>query len=128
LPYEVFKRTGVRVNTPIVSIGQSGKFALNAAAARILVEAGVKSVLLLWDKDNRKIAIKAAQKSDKNAFAASLVGASNGTIRAKSFLIHIGWTARRRETLPATWNAQEKMFEITLPLQCLMSEKAKAEK
>jgi len=112
--YEVFKRTGARVDTPAVSIGQSGKISLNAAAVRILREAGVKSVLLLWDKTNRKIAIKESQKGDKNTFAASITR-STGAIRAKAFVSHIGWGARQREKLPAIWNAAEKMFEIVLP-------------
>jgi hypothetical protein len=106
-----------------VSIGQSGKIALNAAATRILLEAGIKSVLLLWDKASRKIAIKAAQKSDKNAFAASTVRSSTGTIRAKSFVNHIGWSARDRQKFPAIWNGEEKMFEITLPSVHLKSSK-----
>jgi hypothetical protein len=93
---------------------------LNAAAVRILVAEEVKSVLLLWDKANRKIAIKAAPKGEKNAFAASIVR-STGAIRAKAFVSHIGWASRHREKLPANWNATEKMFEITLPAAHLKS-------
>ncbi len=89
---------------------------INAAAARLLIEAGVKSVLLLWDKANHKMAVKAAQKGDKNAYAVSLSPDKySGSLRAKAFVAHIGWRAPRREMLLATWNAKEKMFELTLP-------------
>jgi len=72
--------------------------------------------LLLWDKTNNKVALKAAAKGDKNAYAVSIVKDSHsGSLRAKSFLDHIGWSAPKRTMLPATWNEKEKMFEITLP-------------
>ncbi|SRR6266851_4715720 len=124
MAYEVFRRTGVRVEAPTLSIVPDGRIAINAAAARILAEAGVKSALLLWDKANHKVAIKAAQKGDKNAYSVSLAPDSHsGHIRAKAFLSYIGWSAHQREMLPATWNEREKMFEITLPSEYVGSEK-----
>jgi hypothetical protein len=116
MAYEVFERTGVRVEAPALSITADGRMVINAAAARLLIEAGVKSVLLLWDKANHKMAVKAAQKGDKNAYAVSLSPDKySGSLRAKAFVAHIGWRAPRREMLLATWNAKEKMFELTLP-------------
>jgi hypothetical protein len=116
MAYEVFKRTGVRVEEPALSLVPDGRIALNAAAVRVLSEAGVKSVLLLWDKTNNRVALKAATKGDKNAYAVSIVRDSHsGSLRARSFFGHIGWSAPKRTLLPATWNAQEKMLEITLP-------------
>jgi hypothetical protein len=116
MAYEVFKRTGVRVEEPALSLVPDGRIALNAAAVRVLTQAGVKSVLLLWDKGNNRVALKAAVKGDKNAYAVSIVRDSHsGSLRAKSFLGHIGWNAPKRTLLPATWNEREKMFEITLP-------------
>ncbi|MGB6676797.1 MAG: hypothetical protein WBE44_08920 [Terriglobales bacterium] len=116
MAYEVFQRTGVRVEVPALSITADGRMVINAAAARLLIEAGVKSVLLLWDKANHKMAVKAAQKGDKNAYAVSLSPDKySGSLRAKAFVAHIGWRAPRREMLLATWNAKEKMFELTLP-------------
>jgi len=122
MAYEVFKRTAVRVEEPSLSLVPDGRIALNAAAVRILTEAGVKSVLLLWDKANNKVALKAAAKSDKNSYAVSIVRDSHsGSLRAKSFLGHIGWSAPKRTMLPATWNEKDKMFEITLPQEYLSS-------
>jgi hypothetical protein len=122
MAYEVFKRTGFRVEEPALSLVPDGRIALNAAAARVLREAGVRSVLLLWDKGSNRVAVKATAKGDKDAYAVSLpLNSHSGSLRAKSFLSHIGWSAPKRTLLLATWNAKEKMFEITLPHEYLSS-------
>jgi hypothetical protein len=124
MTYEVFKRTGARVETPILSITTDGRMTINAAAVRIAREARISSVLLLWDGTNHRLAIKAAQRGDKNSYALSIVAASHsGSLRAKSFLRHIGWNARKRETMQMAWNEKERMFEATLPLGHLESER-----
>jgi|SRR5208282_1698041 len=116
MSYEVFKRPRFRVEAPMLSLVPDGRIALNVAAVRILSEARVKSVLLLWDRANRKVALKAAQKGDTNAFAVSIVrDGHSGSVRAKLFLSHIGWSARERTMLPATWHEKDKMLEIILP-------------
>ncbi|HLH00871.1 MAG TPA: hypothetical protein VKX49_31485 [Bryobacteraceae bacterium] len=116
MAYEVFKRTSVRVESPAVSIAPDGRITFNAAATRALAEAGIRNVILLWDKKEGRIAVKATARSDKNSYAVSIVrDRHSGTLRARSFLRHIGWTATRRETLPAIWNDKEKMIEIALP-------------
>jgi hypothetical protein len=58
-----------------LSIVPEGRIAINAAAARIFVGLGIKSVLLLWDQASHKLAIKAAHKGDKNAYAVSILAA-----------------------------------------------------
>lgn len=88
----------------------------NAAATRILMAAGIRAALLLWDKNTNKFAIKATSKGDKNAFAVTLApGHSSGSLRAKLFLNYIGWRAPQREAVPITWNEKEKMLEAVLP-------------
>jgi len=120
MAYEVFKRTGARVETPTLSVTPDGRITINAAAVRIARESRVKSVVLLWDSTNHRLAIKIAQRGDANSYALSIALSSHsGSLRAKSFLKHIGWKARKRETIPANWNEKERMFEATLPLQHL---------
>ncbi len=124
MAYEVFKRTGARVETPTLSIVPDGRIAINAAAVRIMREARITSVLLLWDWTSHRLAMKAAQRGDKNSFAVSIVASSHsGSLRAKSFLGYIGWKARKREMIPIAWNEKERMFEATLPLEHLESER-----
>jgi hypothetical protein len=118
MPYEIFKRTGIRVEEPTVAITPRGTIVFNAAASRIMVGAAIKAVFLLWDKSANKLAFKAASRKDKDAFVVSqATGRSSGSLKAKSFLTYIGWQAKKRESFSATWNEEEKMLEITLPWQ-----------
>lgn len=120
MAYEVFERTAVRVEDPTLAITPDGTIVFNAAASRILVGAGVKAVLLLWDKNTNKFAVKATSKGDRNAYAVSAVhGRPSRSLRAKLFLNYIGWGANRRESLPVTWNEKEKMLETILPSKFL---------
>ncbi len=128
MAYEMFKRSGARVESPTLSIVPDGRIAINAAAARLFVSLRIKSVLLLWDQASHKLAIRAAYKGDKNAYAVSISPASHsGSLRAKSFLDYIGWNASKRERIPATWNEKEKMLEAVLPPEHL-TEKARTSK
>jgi hypothetical protein len=125
MPYEMYTRTTVRVEEPALSLVPDGRIALNAAAVRILTQAGVKSVVLLWDKTNNRVALKAAAKGDKNSYAVSIVRNSHsGSLRAKSFLTHIGCNVPKRTMLPATWIEKEKMLEISVPREYLASKPA----
>jgi hypothetical protein len=115
MTYQVFERTSVRVSNPTVSVGTDGRIAVNAAASRLLAKAGAKAVRILWDQAKCGIALQAAQKSDKNAFAIAFSEGRSTIITAKGFLKHIGWSADRRETVSAKWNEQQKMLEAQLP-------------
>ena len=112
--YELFERSSIRVEEPTISIGASGLL-LNAAASRLMREAGARAAWLLYDKAAHKIALKAAPKAESNAYAISFTGQRSGSIRAKAFLAHIGWNAPKRKMLLATWNEKEKMLEVRLP-------------
>jgi hypothetical protein len=124
MAYEIFKRTVTRAEAPTLSIVPDGRITINAAASRILLGAGMKSALLLWDRTGHKVALKAAQRGDKNAYAVSFSRARSGTIRAKSFLRHIGWNGDEREMVSANWNEKEKMLEATLPPDNFATERA----
>jgi hypothetical protein len=121
--YEVFKRTGARVETPTISITPDGRITINAAAVRIARESRVKSVVLLWDSNNHRLAIKVTSTSNPDSYALTIATSHSGSMRAKSFLKYIGWRARKRETIPATWDERERMFEATLPVEYLDSER-----
>lgn len=125
MAYEVFKRTGARVETPTLSIVPDGRIVINAATVRIVRENRIVSVLLLWDASNHRLALKATHRGDKNSYAVSVSASSHsGSLRAKAFLSHIGWNARKREMIPAVWNEKERMFEATLPLEHLEPERS----
>lgn len=120
MPYETFKRTTQRTQAQTLSIEPSGRLVLNAAAARIAVGHGIDNVLLLWDRDRHRFALKATTKADKNGYKLTPGSPPNKvTLSATTFLRSIGWSAQGRENLEVTWNEKEKMFEAVLPTQYL---------
>jgi len=127
MAYEIFKRTAARTETPTISITPDGRIAINAAAVRIARESRVKSVVLLWDWSTHRLAIKVTQTSNPDSYALTIATSHSGSMRAKSFLKYIGWRARKRETIPATWDEKERMFEATLPAEYLDSERGKGQ-
>lgn len=118
--YELFERVAVRVDEPTLSVAPGGRIAFNAAACRILLDAKIKTVVILWDKDTNRIAVKAASKGEKNAFGISFTGDNHSaSLTAKLFLRRIAWSASKRVALDTIWNATDRMFEATLPGQYL---------
>jgi hypothetical protein len=82
---------------------------------------------MLWDGAKRKMAARATTKADQDGYAVSFTpDKHSGSLRAKSFLDYIGWSAPGRQMLVAVWNANEKMLEVELPAQFVRSEKATA--
>jgi hypothetical protein len=117
MPYEVFTRKQHRIQRPAVSIHPAGRIYFNQAATIQLQTAGVKRVLVLWDKEHFRLALKSATKSDKRAYNIAFSHKGSGaTITAKQFLKWINYdTAPGTLTLEAAWNDKENMFEVTVP-------------
>jgi len=121
MAYETFERRSVRVEVPALTVRPEGRIACNAAASRLLENAGVRTVRILWDKDTCGIALQGAQKGDDNAYSVAFSRARSATVTAKLFLQHIGWSADRRQTVPATWDDQRRMLEAKLPARFVSS-------
>ena len=119
MAYEVFERTRTNTDTPTLFVAPGGRITTNAAATRILIDRGIRSLLLLWDAVGHRIALKAAPKGDRNSYALSVIRESSGRIKAKSFLNHIGWSGTEREVVEVTWNEKGRMLEGTLLLSNL---------
>ncbi len=116
MSYEMFERSSVRIEELALTVAPTGRIFLNAACGRALEGAGVRAVKILWDRENCKIALKAAQKGDKNAYSIAHYGDSrSSTVTAKAFLRYIGWNSDRRQTVRAKWDAQQKMLEAEVP-------------
>jgi hypothetical protein len=103
-----------------LAITPTGRIVVNAAGCRILQEAGLKRVVLLWDRASRKVAVKGAPKAEKHAFTLTF-NPGSASLSAVTFLRYIGWHATERITLPAIWNETDKMFEVVLPSKHLHS-------
>ncbi len=116
MAYEAFERSSVRVEDPMLSVLSDGRITFNAAASRLLQGAGVKTVRILWDRDRCGIALQAVGKGDRNSYSVAFSRGRSASISPKAFLSYIGWSSKRRQTVPAKWDPHQKMLEAELPL------------
>lgn len=115
MAYETFERSSVRVEDPMLTVLADGRITLNAAASRLFQGVGVEAVRILWDKNRCGIALQGASKGDKNSYSLAFSRGRSASISPKAFLNHIGWTATKRQTVPAKWEPRQKMLEAELP-------------
>ena len=113
--YTIYERQNIRTGEAAVSITTAGRFAINAAATRALHKNGVEAVLLMSDRDRRKIAFKPISKKDKRAFMIAYGKNFGGSsMSAKGFLDDLGWDGKKY-TIPGIWNEDQSLFELDLP-------------
>jgi len=80
-------------------------------------EKDVTRVLLLWDKESRKIGIKPLNKKerDQRAYDVNPVNKDNSSfLHAKSFLDWIGYDYSENRAFEMTWNPKGAIFEIAV--------------
>jgi len=114
--YEIYQREVTRVSTPAITLNARGRLVFNVAATKIIHEAGVDNVFLLWDQERRKFAVKATAKKDHRTVRVRYAANNKwAAISAKGFLQHIGHDVTKTVSLTAVWNDQENMFEVAMP-------------
>ena len=125
MTYEIFEKKAIRVGTPAVTFNRKDRISINSQAAKIFHQQAVEFVLLLWDKQGRRAALRPLTKKDSRAYKLSYGRVSNNqpngaSFSARAFLNHIGWkTQDEKKTVPATWNDDDQMLEFVLPADCL---------
>jgi hypothetical protein len=116
MSYEIFEKTIRRDTEPRVTISTLGRIQFNASASRILDKNAVETVLLLWDKDTRKIAIKSISKKDDRAYRMRYAKKGKGAgFAAKTFLEWCGYNYSETKGYPCEWNEADSMFEVSVP-------------
>jgi hypothetical protein len=103
--------------SPAMRIMRDGCISLNCRLWRNLRDSRVEAVLLLWEAKRRQMAMKAAEPTDCRAYTVSPHPSGAKFLRA------IGWRCQEAVSLPATWNESEQMIEVTLPDECVASER-----
>ena len=128
MAYEIFEKKAVRVGAPAVTVNRKDRISINSQAAKIFHQQAVEFVLLLWDKQSRRAALRPLTKKDSRAYKLSYGKIANkqpngASFSARSFLNHIGWkTQEEKKTVPATWNKEEEIMEFVLPADCLQDD------
>jgi hypothetical protein len=119
--YEIFTRKIPRMGTPMMSFSKLGQFTFNQAAAQILQKEPIEHVLLLWDTEERKIAIKStSNKKDPRAYRIRYQEKGNGaSFSAKTFLDYIGIDYSQRRGVIIEINPNHEMvIEVKMPDEC----------
>lgn len=79
----------------------------------------VENVLLLWDKDAFRFAIRPITKKDARSFAIRYSQrdkiVSGAAFSGIMFLRHIGYDFSTTKTYPVKWSVNESIFEVELP-------------
>jgi|SRR5579872_1002191 len=117
MAYEVFTKMTRVATEPKISIGKKlGRMQFNATAAKILQDRAVDNALLMYDKENRMVAIKGISKKDARAYSLRFAKKGNGAgFAAKAFLHHIGYDLSQTRSFECYWNDEQNMFEFEVP-------------
>src|SRR6266540_4606909 len=122
MAYEIFNRRGGRTKAPILGISTYGRLGFNKGMVDIFNKNEVDKLLLLWDSEKHKIALKLLNKkeTDPRAYEISFgTHSRSGYISAKLFLEFIEYHNSTHQSYPALWNEKEKTFEIEIPEEAL---------
>jgi hypothetical protein len=122
--YEIYEKEFPSKSTsPTITISPLGRCSLNRAAAAMFHKEAVENVLLLWDKDSHKFAVRPITKKDARSFnirysmkEKMVVGAGFSGVL---FLRHIGYNFTTTSTYPIKWDANQSLFEVELPKERL---------
>jgi len=116
--YEVFTRKVPRMGNPVMSFTRAGNVVFNTLAARELQKATIDHVLIMWDTESRKIALKStSNKKDPRAYRVAYRDEGNGAgFSAKTFLDYIGVDYSARRAMDVDINANhELVIEVKVP-------------
>jgi hypothetical protein len=126
MSWEIFNRKVIRTVTPSIGVSREGRVNLNKGVTQRLKAQAVEFVLLLWDGDRHKIGLRPITKRDQRAFRVLYGKRENSSgLFAKSFFDYIGYNYSENRNLPAEWNDDEEMFEISIPHEALKPESIK---
>lgn len=116
--YEIFSRRTPRMGDPMMSFSKLGQFTFNTLAAAALQKAAIEHVLIMWDTEERKIALKStSNKKDHRAYRIRYHEGGNGaSFSAKTFLDYIGFDYSQRRGVPVEINPNHEMvIETKIP-------------
>jgi hypothetical protein len=118
MAYTVFERKTPRLGIPMLSFSKIGQIAFNQSAARILQKETIETILVLWDAEEKKLAMKVtANKKDTRAYTVRYNEKGNGaSFSAKTFLDHAGIDYSERKAIPININPNSEYFvEVPIP-------------
>jgi hypothetical protein len=117
MSYEIFEKTIRRDTEPRVTISVLGRFQFNASSSKILDKHAVEMVLLLWDKDQRRMGVRSITKKDDRAYQVRYAKKGKGAgFAARTFLEWCGYDYSETKSYSCHWNEAESTMEVTVPI------------
>ena len=119
MAYEVYVREFASKSTvPTITISPLGRCSLNRSAAAMFDKEAVENVILLWDRESLKFAIRNINKKDARSFNIRYTRKDKVVVGAQfsgvMFFKHIGYDYSKTATYPIRWNNDENLFEVEL--------------
>jgi len=102
----------------MLSFSKIGQMTFNQSAARIMQKETIETILVLWDAEDKKLAMKAtSNKKDARTYTVRYNDKGNGaSFSAKTFLDHAGIDYSERKGIPITINPNSEYFvEVAIP-------------
>ena|ERR1035441_3557992 len=116
--YMIFEKKTPRLGTPVMSFSKLGSVTFNQTASRQLEKLGVKNVLLMWDSEERKLALKTTNdEKDPRSYIIRYNDKGNGSsFSAKTFLDYarIDYSQRKPIAIEISTN-NEFLVETKIP-------------
>jgi len=114
--WEIFTRQMIRTGDPMVTLMASGRVSLNKPAGKRFEDKAIEHVLLLWDKDARRVAIKPITKKDTRSYKLSYASKGNSAgFSAVTFFRYINYNWDKTRSYDLEWNDDENMYVFTIP-------------
>lgn len=102
----------------MILLGPDGRFNIGAAATRLLVAVNAEAILIQFDPDNGQLALCVVPRGTEDSYSITYAnGKSQCAFSSRAFVRYIGWGYQKNLNLPVEWDAAEKRFLTTLPLE-----------
>lgn len=116
MAYEIFTRKVRKLGTPAVTLNSYGRMQFNKAATARMERDAVENVLLLWDKEAHKVAVRSITKKDSRAYKVAYGAKGNGAgFSTKTFFDHIGLDFSESRTVPVEFGDGDILMEFRIP-------------
>jgi hypothetical protein len=113
--YIMIERKVWKTSSPAVSICRDGEISFNKALTQMFLRKGYEWALLLFDPEDKKIAVRPLTQPDRRAYR--ITYHKNGVqawVCSKSFLKSLGWEGRRYQ-INAYWSWRRLLVEFDIP-------------
>lgn len=121
MAYEIFTRKIRKLQTAAVTLNSYGRMQFNKSATARLEKDAVENILLLWDKDSRKVGLRSISKKDPRAYKVAYGAKGNGAgFSTKTFFDYIGLDYSESRTIPVEIGDGEILMEFQIPEEGLL--------